>query len=206
MRGHLCAGETYTLSNTSASGGYLVPSSSEGLPGGLTLNQFLQTVMVGISGLDPKLVRPRWQQKPPKQPDIDTNWLAFGVVNSQPDANAYVWIDNTDVVHSQRHELLELQCSFYGPDAMSYASFVRDGFQVQQNLETLTLANMGFVSTENAMHLPDLVNERWIDKVEMSIFIRREIQRVYPILPLLSASGKIHTVIGDEEYLLDWKT
>ncbi len=182
------------------------PTSTQKLPGSLTLNQFLQTVLVGISGLDGPLVRPSWQVAPPKQPDILVNWLAFGINRNLPDANAYVGTDAAGNTRTQRHEELEILCSFYGPDAYDTASLVRDGFQIQQNLEALRSANMGFKETTPALQMPDLINERFIQRIVMSIFLRREIQREYPILPILSANGVIHTVLGNEEYLMSWQT
>lgn len=186
--------------------GYLTPSSSSGLPGGLTLNQFLQTVLVGISGLDGPLVRPKWQVAPAKQPDIGVSWMAFGVVSNTPDANSYVALNDSGVNTSQRHEQLDIQCAFYGPEAMTYAALLRDGFQIQQNLEALRTADMGFVSTGSMLHIPELVNERFIDRIEMGVVLRREIKRVYAILSFVSATGRIHTVLGTEDYLLPWAT
>lgn len=194
------------MSNTSATGGYLLPSSTTPLPGGLNLSQFIQTVLVGISGLTGTLVRPRWQINPPKQPNIEVNWLAYAVLQYQPNDNAYVWIDEDENTVSQRHEELKIPCAFYGPDAAEYAGIVRDGFQIQQNLEALTLANMGYISTGQMIHVPDLVNERWVERIEMEVNLRREIQRVYPILPLVSARGTIHTVLGDDDYSFEWQT
>lgn len=192
--------------NTSATGGYLLPSSTQSLPGNLTLVQFIQTVLVGLTGLSGTLVRPSWQVAPPKNPDLTVNWMAFGDLLHSPDANAYVGVDADDNAIMQRHEAIEIPCSFYGPEAMEYASLVRDGFQIQQNLEALRLANMGFVEVNQARRMPDLVNERWINKVVMSVFLRREIIRSYPILTILSAAGTVHTVLGTEEYLFDWET
>ncbi len=192
--------------STSATGGYLLPTSTAALPRSLTLNQFLQTVLVGISGLPGPLVRPKWQVAPAQQPDLNTNWMAFGVVANIPSAHLYTGTRSDGSTHTQRQESLEIQCSFYGPDALYRAALVRDGFEIQQNLETLRAANMGFTSVGPAQHIPDLVNERFIDRVEMTVVLVREIQRTYAIRPIVSAAGTIHTVLGTEEYLLPWQT
>lgn len=186
--------------------GYMLPTSTQSVPRRLSLGQFIQTVLVGISGIDGPLVRPKWQVNPPKNPDIDINWIAFGIVESVPDANGFVGVDQAGTTITQRHEALEVGCSLYGPDAMEVAGLLRDGFQIPQNLEGLRSANMGFVEVSRARHVPDLLNERFVNRVEMSVFLRREIQRTYPVLTLLSAHGTVHTVLGHEQYLLDWET
>lgn len=192
--------------NNSASGGYVQPIQTQPLPKQLTLNQFIQTVLVGVSALPGESIRPKWQVAPAKQPDLGTNWAAFGVNIVNSDIYSFVGMNKDGADISQRQEGLEVGCSFYGPDALEIASLVRDGFQIQQNLEALRAANMGFVECGPMMHLPELVNERFINRIEMGVFLRRQVQRVYPILSILSASGAIHTVLGDEPYLIDWKT
>lgn len=287
--------------NTSATGGYLLPANQFPLPANLSFKQFLQQVFVGLSGLPGNLVFPRWQVAPPKQPDLYTNWMSIGVTSIKPDANGYtgvlastqaqgtieilcnpqpldtltlngiaitfvsvlttgnqvligttailtttnlqaflsqssissltvaayvqdsnvititysvsgagnsytlakspsraIWLSGatlsgggTQVNQTQRHEELEIGCSFYGPNSAEYCDVVRDGFQVQQNLEGLRSVNMGFVGTDPAMQVPDLVNERWVDRFEMVVHLRREILRTYPILTLVSVSGSI---------------
>lgn len=197
------------MSNNSASGGYLRPPNSASIPPiprQLTLGQFLQTVIVGISGIDGTLVRPKWQINPPKQPDIDQDWIGFGINVLTPDTYGFVGMDSSGATSTQRQEAIEVGLSIYGPNGLDVAGLIVDGFQIQQNLEALRSANMGFVETSPVRQVPDLVNERWINRVEMAIILRRQITRTYPIVSILSASGSVHTVLGSEDYLLDWST
>lgn len=181
---------------------YILPSATLPVPRGLSLTQFLQTVFVGITGLPGNMVRPKWQVEPPKEPDLTVNFMSMGIGVAVPDANGYVDVDENGATVTQRHETLEIGCDLFGPSAMEIAGLIRDGFQIPNNLEGLRTANMGFVETSTARHVPDLVGERFIDRVVMSVFVRREIQRVYPILTILSANGTIYAPMGDEVYLL----
>lgn len=193
------------MSNTSATGGYLVPASSAGFPSGESLTQFIQTILVGISGFtDPSLVRPDWQIAPPNNPDITVDWIGFGVAVTSPDANAYVNSNDDGSSTLVRQERLEIRCHFYGPNCMDISTLVRDGFQIQQNLEALERANLGFAYVEDAVRIPDLINERWCDRVQMSVFLRRQQVREYPVLPLLSAKGTIKAE-GSQIFSEDWK-
>lgn len=185
---------------------YILPTSTAQLPGSLTLEQFIQTVLVGLSGLAGPFVRPTWQPNPPKMPDNDVNWLAFGITSNTPDANAYVGVKADGSNDFQRHELLDIDCAFYGPLALANASLVRDGFQIQQNLEAMRAADMGFAACEQAIHLPELINERWFNRYQMKILLRRQIRRVYPVLTLLSANGTIHSMTSGDEYSSEWQT
>ncbi len=284
------------MSNNSSTGGYLLPSPLIPiLPGALTYKQFLQQVFVGISGLPAELVRPKWQKNPPKSPDIDVNWIAFGLgkklhdfnialipslgapatgfikfgpCNPQPNdtvtvngvvitfvasgatgnrvnigtnsaetadnlqaflgasANTHINVasytvftqavsityntvgadgnsftlsarsgsiilsgetltnGNTSNNSTQRHQEQEINCTFYGPQSDEYVDIIADGFQISQNLEALRLANMGFVCTNDATQVPDLINERWVDRYEMTVRLAKtRIQKsFYPVL------------------------
>ena len=72
--------------NNSSTGGFLKPNPQPPalttVPPKLTLIQFIQTLLVGLSELSSDLVRSEWQLEPPKQPDATVNWLAFGIKDS----------------------------------------------------------------------------------------------------------------------------
>lgn len=191
------------MSNNSTTGGFLQPRPQpptlDTTPSGLTFIQFIQQLLVGLSGFNGTLCRPEWQIAPPKRPDIDCNWLAFGLGSSTPDNNAYVSTDQNGVTELQRNELIPIIVSVYGPQAYDNQALIRDGFQLTQNLATLRQANIGFAYDTPAQHIPDLINERWYDRWRTEFYIRRQIQRVYPILSFLSASGTIYTQTATNE-------
>lgn len=188
---------------TTATGGTLLPNplapALDTTPPGLTFVQFIQGLLVGLSGFPGTLVRPEWQQEPPKQPDINTNWLAFGLGSVTPDNNAYVGIDSDNTPLLQRNELIPIVVSVYGPDAYNNIGLIRDGFQLTQNLTSMRTANVGFAYDTPAQHLPDFFNERWYERWRTEFFIRRQIQRTYPLLSFLSANGTIYTQTANNE-------
>lgn len=186
------------MSNTSATGGYLIP---EVLPAPLedaALDDFLQTVLVGVTGLDPTLVRPRWQEIVPDLPDRSVDWCGFGVISRKSDTFAYIGHDGllsqaegADLL--QRHEELNLRASFYGPNCQYYGTLLRDGLEIPQNREQLFLAGMGLVSVGDVERAPELVKNIWLSRADLPIVIRRQVLREYPVLNLLSMQGTLAT-------------
>ncbi len=196
--------------NTTATGGFLLPHPQPPLLGtiqplSLTFVEFIQSLLVGLSAFPGPLVRPEWQKEPPKQPDIDTNWLAFGLGDATPDHNAYTSIDAAGNPILQRNELIPISVSVYGPKSYDNIGLIRDGFQLTQNLTTLRQANVGFAYDTPAKHIPDFFNERWYDRWRAEFFVRRQIQRTYPLLTFLSASGTINTeTAANDNFTLPW--
>jgi hypothetical protein len=186
--------------NTSATGGYLVPASPAPAPApitGQTLRRFLSQVFVGITGLPGAAVRPRWQPEPPNQPDLLSDWMAFGITSRTADWMPAIEHQNTVTGDPPvwtgadlliRNEEFTVLCSFYGPDAESYAELLREGINVPQNREALFLAGMAHIETQDITTLPSLVKERWLYRVDMPIRFRRQIRQLYPILNLLTAN------------------
>lgn len=177
--------------NTSATGGYLLPTEIP-LPGGLTLDQFIQQAISGITGIAPAFVRPRYQQEPPIQPDIGKDWVAIGITVTPVDGNSYQKQDDTSALLS-RWETLEVLCSFYGPNSLLNATILRDGFQISQNRDVLKSGNINFTDSSDIQRAPNLTNQRWFDRQDITINLLREVQRTYAILPLVSAEGIINT-------------
>lgn len=179
--------------NTSATGGYLKPSASPAPIEDDALQDFLQAMIVGITGMAAESVRPRWQPEPPNLKEYGDNWAGIGVVVRHPESFAAIDHDpdeqGADVL--RRSEVLEVLTSFYGPNAERNAGLLKDGLQIEQNRAVLREAGMALVDTGDPVEAPSLVKERWLRRIDLRMSIRRGIVRVYPILNLLSAEGTI---------------
>jgi hypothetical protein len=186
----------------SSTGGYLIPSPVPAPLEGQALLDFLQGVIVGVTGLDGTLVRPTWQSEPPNIPDAGVAWCAFRITERPSDAFPYVKhnANGQGADALQRHETLHILCSFYdlgsGGQADYYAALLRDGLSIPQNREVLTLKNMGLVKTGEPVPVPIIVKTRWLYRVDLEVVIRRQIDRVYPVLNVTSAQGSIVTSDG----------
>lgn len=191
------------MPNTSATGGYL--QQVAGPLEGLDLRRFIGTVLVGVSGFAPEMVRPAWQQNPPPIPGIDVNWMAFGITARRADNDPYqVEKDNGQGTLMLRHEELDIMLAFYGPDCLQKAAEVREGFELTQNTESLLLAGMAYIDLSDIIHAPELVNDRYFDRADTTLTIRREVRREYRILNFVSAYGAIHANRDITTLSRDW--
>ncbi len=186
------------MPNNSSTGGYLLPASSPAPLEGQSFEDFLQQIFVGLTGLAGQFVRPRWQPDPPDLPARSQDWFAFGIMDWDPDTYAVEIHDPTGdgVSNLQRHETVNILISFYGPNASNYMATLRDGLQIAQNREVFQLNAMGLVQTGRAMNVPSLVKEKWLNRIDLTMTMRRLILRTYPILNLASFQGTLH----NEEY------
>ncbi len=191
------------MPNTSATGGFLTQVS--GPIEGLDLRRFIGTVLVGVSGFAPEMVRPAWQQNPPPVPGIDVNWMAFGITARRADNDPYqVEKDDGQRTLMLRHEELDIMLAFYGPDCLQKAAEVREGFELTQNTESLLLAGMAYIDLSDIIHAPELVNDRYFDRADTTLTIRREVRREYRILNFVSAYGAIHANRDITTLSRDW--
>lgn len=172
------------------------------------LDDALQALVVGVTGFDKSLVRPRWQVKPPKQPEPGVNWCSIGVVSSTPDAGPFIkHLFGDDITAPAgdlliTHEELEILVSVYGPNAKGNLGVLRDGLRLPQNLEVAKLAGLYFVSMEPARIAPDFINQQWVRRWDTALTFRRMVARVYGINNILAAeidlqddSGHVDRVI-----------
>lgn len=181
------------MSNTSATGGYLAPEGSPASAVDAAHDAQLQALVAGVTGLAGNLVRPRWQPTVPKQPEPDVDWCAIGVTTS--DSSTFAVIEHVSTGDGsdtfRRHETLEILCSFYGPNCRGLAARLRDGLQVPQNREVMRAQGMAFAEASRIVALPEFVNQQWIRRADITVILRRQVDRVYPVLNVLEAVGTI---------------
>lgn len=178
--------------NTSASGGFLTPTD-DALVEDPELTNLFQATTVGITGLIPQNVRPRWQTTPPGQPDYNVDWCSVGIMSSGPTDYAYQDMQTDGTYLYKQLEALELLWSFYGPNSDANARKLRAGFYIKQNLDLLATAGIKLIEIRETMLVPVLVNTRFIGQTDVPGSFTRLVKRIYPVLPIESANGTIQT-------------
>ena len=106
------------MPNDSTTPGLITPTSTAPVSDD-ALDDILHDLVVGITGLPPGKVRPRWQpqDKMLDEPSAYVDWCAVGVTESRPDANPVI-VHNSDGDGSStlyRNYELTVIASFYGP-------------------------------------------------------------------------------------------
>ena len=186
--------------------------------GGQQLDDLMQQVVSGVTGLRGDLVRPRWQVEPPNAPPIthteaasnlpvERCWAAVGVTTSTPlgfPANTEIAqpgatcdSDNANGFQQQSdQEEFDVLTSFYGRDADRYAVALRAGLMVAQNREVMQILGIGLVNTSGRTRVPTLTQGQWWMRVDITVTFRREVREYYPVLYFLSAHGTLTTDTG----------
>lgn len=184
------------MSNTSATGGYLAATS--GPLTNVQIEDALHDLVAGITGLAGDLVRPRWQETPPKQPARDVNWCSIGVADrNSAGAPAVQHSDvNGGMDTVTTWESLDVVASFYGPDAAELAGILRDGLSVEQNRAALRAAGLALGGVGVLRSVPELVNNAWIKRVDLDLEIRNETRRTYAVLNILCGPATIESDTG----------
>ncbi len=157
------------MSNNSATGGYLSPEG-EALPSDETLEDILQSHVVHLTGLDPPLVRPRWQSITPKLPEPHVTWASIGVVSSEDPDSPFLDASGRSI----NHEMFEVLVSFYGPQGELMAKHFKAGLAIPQNNNQLKIKKITFVRTQPIRNVPELLNQQWMRRYDLQITMRRE--------------------------------
>lgn len=184
----------------SATGGYLLPATTPAPDQGQSLNRVIQPWIVGVSGLPGDMVRPAFQSEPPDIPDAGEVWASFRYTTRPSDTFPYVRHDPSGYDELQRHEYLETLISFYdlGTNGLAdqYAAIFRDGIAIEQNLELLGLQGIKLSHSGEETAVPVLFKNRWMYRVDIPVTLRRQINRVYNVLDVLSLTGTLLNDVG----------
>lgn len=180
--------------------GYVTPSGTNNELNDKSLARFLQSVVVGITGMVPANIRPRWQPNPPNEPDFETDWAAIGIINRDRDVFAAV-LHTTDGLGNGtdtviRNHILDVLSSFYGPNCEANSELFAMGLSLAQNREAMELNGFGLVSVEETLVVPALLKERWLMGMDCHFRLRRQQQYTYVTPNLGSATGSLITDAG----------
>jgi hypothetical protein len=165
----------------------------------------MQTMVSQLSNLPGTLVRPRWQPMPPTQPDAGTTWAAVGILRTEADQFPYIVHDpsttlpgqsSPGVDRMQRHATISVIVTYYGPLAEDSAAMLRDALYVPQNMEPLTAISAKILEVHDMNRVPEIINQQFIDRVDLRIDLRQQINRVYPIFDIASAAVQVNTEQG----------
>ena len=126
-------------------------------------------------------------------PEPSADWCAMSVsIESHRD---FPYIDHNGAGDGSdtliRHEEIEVLTTFYGPNAQMNASILRDGFYVPQNIEGLNASAIGFVEADSIRAVPELFNQQWVKRYDLTLRFRRKVQRNFAVLNILSATPVI---------------
>lgn len=176
------------MTTNSGTGGYLTPTASAAAYDD-ALDDLLQTVFVGLTGLPGANVRPRFQAKPPKQLPGSVDWCAVGVMEIIQDDTPAISPTIDGGATLQRHESIHVLASFYGPNAGALARQAADGLALVQNNEVLMLQLMTYVNNDTIRQVPELVGEQWIRRMDLPVHFRRQVKRAYAVQSLVSADS-----------------
>ena len=177
---------------SSATGGYLAPSLGD-IASREQVEDSLHAAIVGMTGLTPEMVRPRWQQEPPKPPANNVNWCAFGVSEWQaedyPEVRHQGAGDGQDIL--TRNEVIAVLVSFYGPLASILAKQLSLGLYVEQNREQLRKVGIVFVEAKTLRHLPAVAGVDFRERFDLPLVFRVQSKTNYAVLNILKSTGTI---------------
>jgi hypothetical protein len=176
----------------------LQPNTSVAPLEGQDLNRFFQIWLVGLSGLDPTLVRPERQDEPPNIPDAGQAWCSFNWDRISSDTFPFIGFKTgggNTFRDLQRHEMLVLNADFLDLGTNGLASFytalVRDNLIIDDNVAYLQSNGFNLRSASDIEILPVIFKSRWKYRERLPIYIKRNVERQYNTLQTQQASVAI---------------
>jgi len=170
--------------NTSSTGGYVSQTNPADTQAQILSK--MHDLVVGITGLDKKLVRPRWQNIIPTMPEVGVDWVAFGVDSIKKNEPSITHSpDDTDTL--TRHDGVSFVFSFYGNNGLEKAQSFIDGVGIPQNTETMRAQGIGLVECTDITISADLINDQWQRRYDIRMYFNIRIDRTYPIQNILTA-------------------
>lgn len=192
------------MANSSATGGYLSPAT---LPSSdIELSRTLHDAIAGITGLSGSLVRPKWQPNPPAIPASSVDWCAFGAGNFVAGLPYQVQVTSGADTRTryEQHERFDCDVTFYGPMCKAYATILREGVNIAQNREALWLEGISIIGTSQIIRAPELVNDVWLDRCDVTIMLGRKVDLSYNIVHFTAADGTIRVDVP--QLTMQWQT
>ncbi len=161
------------------------------------LQIFLVTIVNSVTNLSKQLVYPRWQPEPPILPPIGTDWGAVGIMSSDPDIFATVAETSDNASFGViRNEVLEVLCSFYGPNSEANSKLLRNGLSLPQNREQLQLNGFGLMEVGKGIQIPEQIKGRWMRRTDVTMLLRRLEIYEYQIPTITGFGNKLLTDVG----------
>jgi hypothetical protein len=177
------------------------------------LEDFIQGWLAGVTGIDPTLVRPAWQEDPPPLPPRGTTWAAFAIKvgdSSWDSVSSFAGEDNDfgagdfggglfgdnpipSASTQTKFEKLETTCSFYGPASGGMAMALRMGAGIGQNRDALRAQAMAFVGVGPATTVSEKIKGKFVRRIDVELVLRRTVQFSYAVPQIVSATGQLIT-------------
>ncbi|MBP2167729.1 hypothetical protein J2125_000921 [Erwinia toletana] len=173
-------------SNDTTSPGYLTPTTPDA-DYDEALEQQLGQWIQALSGLAADRVRPRWPATQAEQPAAEVDWCAFGIISFDRDANPAFVQQGAAGGELQCQEVIECEALFYGANGQQIATRFRDGVTVSQNSATFNTMGMSLLDCSKLTSSPELVNNQWQRRYDMTLRLGRKIIREYGIKTLADA-------------------
>lgn len=164
---------------------FLTPIAEKNAELDQSFENILQPWIVQITDSEASYVRPLWQHPSPSQPNPDQSWIAFGITSIDGDYSTTQRIDEDENTWLTYHETIELLVCFYGQDCQAQATRFKLGIYIEQNRDYLLQHGIGIQDIGPLIRAPDFINNRWRNRTDIHITLRRKSWRKYKIKPVV---------------------